>query len=323
VSIAALEVCNLSVSLSTESGHAQIVDDISFSINAGQATGLVGESGCGKSMTARAVMGLLSETGISLKSGGILVNGEDITALTRAQRRKIMGRDIAMIFQQPGTALDPVFTLGQQISAVYRRHKGGNKQHISQTMLDSLEVVGFSQPELIARSYPHQLSGGMQQLCMIAMATICKPAVLIADEPTTALDSMTRALILQQLKRLQSQSQTALLLISHDLNIIEQSCDDVCVMYCGRLVEKADCSSLFSHPRHPYSAGLMSCIPKITTIQPATINAIPGQVPAATELPLACHFAPRCDRAESHCEQYVPQLEPDHGRQFACFKPLP
>ena len=273
-------------------------------------------------MTARAIFGLIPESGASVKSGAIAVNGKDISALSKAQRRKVLGRDIAMIFQQPGTALDPVFTMGQQISSVYRRHQGGNKQQIRQAMLDSLESVGFSQPEEIAASYPHQLSGGMQQLGMIAMATICKPAVLIADEPTTALDSVTRALILQQLKRLQSQNQTAILLISHDLNIIEQNCNDVIVMYCGRLVEKANSDSLFSHPRHPYSAGLMSCIPKITTSRPTTISAIPGQVPLATDLPLACHFAPRCSKAESQCRQYVPQLESENGRQVACFRPL-
>ncbi len=319
---AVLEVKDLSVSFSTEAGHAQIVDGISFSISAGQATGLVGESGCGKSMAAMAILGLLPDNGTSVKSAGIALNGREISALTSAQRRKILGREIGMIFQQPGTALDPVFTLGQQLSAVYRRHEVGSKQQVRQTMLESLETVGFAMPEEIAASYPHQLSGGMQQLCMIAMATICKPAVLIADEPTTALDSMTSALILQQLKRLQTQNQTAILLISHDLNIIRQCCDDVIVMYCGRLVEKADCDSLFSHPRHPYSAGLLSCIPQLDAGRPDTITAIPGQVPLATELPSACHFAPRCNRVESQCRQYVPQLEPEQGRQTACFRPI-
>jgi peptide/nickel transport system ATP-binding protein len=317
-----LEVRDLSVSFNTDAGHAQIVDRISLSISAGRAVGLVGESGCGKSMTAMAILGLLPDKGISVKSAGIMINGKEMSALTPAQRRRILGRDIAMIFQQPGTALDPVFTLGQQIGAVYRRHEGGSKKQTHQTMLESLEAVGFGMPEEIAASYPHQLSGGMQQLCMIAMATICKPAVLIADEPTTSLDSMTRALILKQLKRLQTQHQTAILLISHDLNIIRQCSDDVIVMYCGRLVEKADCASLFSQPRHPYSAGLLSCIPQLGAGKPRVINAIRGQVPLATELPTACHFAPRCDRAESRCRQYVPQLEAENGRQFACFRPI-
>ena len=322
MSAPALEVRQLSVSFETESGHIKVVDGINFEIEAGQAMGLVGESGCGKSMTAMAIMGLLSVDGISVRSSGIAINGTDISAITRSKRRAILGNDISMIFQQPGTALDPVFTLGQQISAVYRRHQGGSKQQIRQTMFDSLEAVGFKEPEAIASSYPHQLSGGMQQLCMIAMATVCKPAVLIADEPTTALDSMTRTLILQQLKRLQTKHQTAILLISHDLNIIQQSCNNVMVMYCGRLVEKTDCAALFANPRHPYSAGLLSCIPQLSGSRPETIYAIPGQVPALSELPSGCHFAPRCTRAESQCRQTVPEFEAGNGRQVACFRSL-
>jgi peptide/nickel transport system ATP-binding protein len=322
MSIPALKVKNLSVWLETESGRKQVVDRISFNINAGEATGLVGESGCGKTMTALAILGLLPASGLSVESGGVEINGKDISVLNAPQRRKILGRDIAMIFQQPGTALDPVFTLGQQISAVYRRHAGGNKKHIRRTMLDSLESVGFSQAEEIAATYPHQLSGGMRQLAMIAMATVCKPAVIIADEPTTALDSSTRALILQQLKALQKLHQTAILLISHDLTVVRQSCRNVMVMYCGRVLEKTDCQSLFSHARHPYSAGLLSCIPQIAATRPSTISAIPGQVPAATDLPPGCHFAPRCNRVEPQCRQSTPGLDSEDGRDVACFRPL-
>ena len=227
-----------------------------------------------------------------------------------------------MIFQQPGTALDPVFTVGQQISAVYRRHTGGNKQNIRQAMLDSLESVGFGQVDDIATTYPHQLSGGMRQLVMIAMATVCKPAVIIADEPTTALDSSTRTLILQQLERLRTEYQTAILLVSHDLTVVRQSCRNVMVMYCGRLLEKTDCKSLFSHARHPYSAGLLSCIPQISINRPPAIHAIPGQVPNATELPAGCHFAPRCNRAEPQCQQSVPDFDIKDGSAVACFRPL-
>jgi len=298
------------------------VDNISFSINAGEATGLVGESGCGKTMTALAILGLLPATGVSLKSDGIEINGTDISTLNAAQRRAVLGRDIAMIFQQPGTALDPVFTVGQQISAVYRRHTGVNKQNIRRAMLDSLESVGFNQAEDIANTYPHQLSGGMRQLTMIAMATVCKPAVIIADEPTTALDSSTRSLILQQLEQLQTQYQTAILLISHDLRVVRQSCRNVMVMYCGRLLEKTDCQSLFSHARHPYSAGLLSCIPQISAHRPAAINAIPGQVPNATDLPSGCHFAPRCNRAEPQCQLSEPGFDIKDGSAVACFRPL-
>ena len=318
----ALKVKNLSVWFETGSARRKVVDNISFSINAGEATGLVGESGCGKSMTALAILGLLRASGASINTDGIEINGEDISTLSAAQKRAVLGRDIAMIFQQPGTALDPVFTVGQQISAVYRRHTGGNKKNIRQAVLDSLESVGFSQADDIANTYPHQLSGGMRQLVMIAMATVCKPAVIIADEPTTALDSSTRALILQQLERLRTQNQTSILLISHDLTVVRQSCRNVMVMYCGRLLEKTDCQSLFSHARHPYSAGLLSCIPQISINRPPVINAIPGQVPNATDLPAGCHFAPRCNRAEPQCQQSVPDFDIKDGSAVACFRPL-
>ena len=318
----ALNVSDLSVWFENGAARVTLVDHVSFSIDAGTATGLVGESGCGKTMTAMAILGLLPATGISVSAARIEVNGKDISKLNAAQRRAVLGRDIAMVFQQPASALDPVFTLGQQISAVYRRHTGGSKQHIRKTMLNALESVGFSQAGDIAAAYPHQLSGGMRQLAMIAMATVCKPAVIIADEPTTALDNSTRALILQQLKLLQTMHQTAILFISHDLTVVRQICRDVMVMYCGRLMETTDCESLFSHARHPYTAGLLSCIPRISARRPAPISAIPGQRPAAAGLPPGCHFAPRCNRAEAQCRDSVPALDDKNGRGAACFRPL-
>jgi len=318
----ALSVKNLSIRFDDSSGRRQVVDRVSFSINAGEATGLVGESGCGKTMLSLAIFGLLPSTGVYVESDGIEINGHDISTLSAKQKRAVLGRDIAMIFQQPGTALDPVFTIGQQISAVYRRHNPGDKTKTRQAMLDALEDVGFGELEEIAASYPHQLSGGMRQLAMIAMATVCKPAVIIADEPTTALDSSTRLMILQQLERLRTKYQTAILLISHDLTVVRQSCSDVMVMYCGRLLEKTDCQSLFTRARHPYSAGLLSCIPQIGNSRPDGINAIPGQVPAATDLPRGCHFAPRCNRAESACRQSVPDFHYENGKGVACFRPL-
>ena len=322
MSLPALKVNDLSVWFETGSGRKQVVDSISFSIARGESTGLVGESGCGKTMTAMAILGLLPVSVASVRSGSIEINGKDISVLNAAQRRHVLGRDIAMIFQQPGTALDPVFTIGQQISAVFRRHSGGSKKHIRKAMLDSLETVGFSQPEEIACAYPHQLSGGMRQLAMIAMATVCKPAVIIADEPTTALDGSTRALILQQLEQLRTQHQTAILLISHDLTVVRQSCRNVMVMYCGRLLERTDCRSLFSHARHPYSAGLLSCIPQLGATRPTRISSIPGQVPVSTDLPPGCHFAPRCERTEPRCRKSVPGFASENGREVACFRPL-
>ena len=318
MSTPALKVTDLSVWFQAGEQRRPAVDDISFSINPGEATGLVGESGCGKTMVALALLDLLPE-GFRADSTAIEINGRDIDV---NNRRRALGRDIAMVFQQPGTALDPVFTLGQQISAVYRRHVSNDRVRVRNAMLSSLENVGFSQPEKVAASYPHQLSGGMQQLAMIAMATVCKPAVIIADEPTTALDSGTSALILQQLKQLQAVNQTAILFISHDLSVVSQSCNSVMVMYCGRLMEKTDCKGLFSHARHPYSAGLLSCIPQVTGTRPPAIKPIPGQVPAAGCLPPGCHFAPRCPRAESRCRQMVPPFEFDEDRGVACFRPL-
>lgn len=322
MSIPALKVKNLSVWFETPSGPLPVVEDISFIINQGDATALVGESGCGKTMTTMAILGLLKASGVSVWAAAIEVNGKDIYNLNDKQRRAVLGRDIAMIFQQPATALDPVFTMGQQISAVYRRHYGGSKRQVRQTMLETLESVGFSRVEEIAAAYPHQLSGGMRQLAMIAMATVCKPAVIIADEPTTALDSSTRTLILQRLKHLQTLHQTAILFVSHDLTAVRQICRDVMVMYCGRLMETTDCQSLFSHARHPYSAGLLSCIPRISATRPAPIHSIPGQVPAAIDLPPGCHFAPRCTRAEAQCRILVPELDDENGRGAACFRPL-
>ena len=322
MSTTALNVKDLSVWIETALGRRRVVDNISFSIKAGAATGLVGESGCGKTMTAFAILGMLPAAGATIEAATIEINGRDISRLATPQRRSILGRDVAMVFQQPGTALDPVFTIGQQITAVHRRHERGGRNNNQKAMLDSLAQVGFDQPGKIAAAYPHELSGGMRQLAMIAMATVCNPAVLIADEPTTALDSGTRAMILQQIKRLQTDNGTAILLVSHDLSVIRQSCDNVMVMYCGRLLEKTDCQSLFAHARHPYSAGLISCIPQISARAKSGIKAIPGQVPAPSALPPGCHFAPRCDRAVPQCEQSVPVFEPGNEQDVACFRPL-
>jgi len=322
MSVAALNVKDLSVWIETESGRRRIVDNISFSIKAGEAVGLVGESGCGKTMTAFAILGTLPVAGATVECAAIEINGRDISTLSGLQRRSVLGRDIAMVFQQPGTALDPVFNIGQQITAVHRRHVGGGKNKNRQAMLDSLSQVGFNQPIKIAAAYPHELSGGMRQLAMIAMATVCNPAVLIADEPSTALDSGSRALVLQQINRLQTDHGTAILMVSHDLSVIRQSCQNVMVMYCGRLLEKTDCQSLFNHARHPYSAGLISCIPQVSATAPFRVKAIPGQVPGPSALPPGCHFAPRCERAVVQCEQSVPGFAADSSHSVACFRPL-
>ncbi len=322
MTVPALKVSNLSVTLNTRTGVRTLVDNISFELQPGEAGGLVGESGCGKTLTAFAILGQLPGADMQVSSSAIDINGKDIAGLTGRQRRQVSGRDIAMIFQQPGRALDPVFTLGHQIEDVYQRHIGGNKKIVRQAALDSLAAVGFEQPDKIAAAYVHQLSGGMRQLVMIAMATVCKPAVLIADEPTTALDIVTRSLILQKIGQLQKAGNTAVLMISHDLSVIRQLCQQVMVMYCGRIVETAQCAQLFAHPRHPYSAGLINCIPDINAAQAGNISTIPGRVPSMGALPKGCHFEPRCSRAVAECSQAAPPMKQEEGSCFACYRPL-
>lgn len=322
MSTAALKVSHLSVWIDTPGGRRTLVDDISFELKAGEVAGLVGESGCGKTMTAFAIFDQLPAAGMQFKSAGIEVNGQDISTMRRGEQRQILGRDIAMIFQQPGTALDPVFTIGHQIEAVYNRHIKGARKAGAKAMLNALAGAGFNQPEKIANAYPFQLSGGMRQLAMIAMATVCRPAVLIADEPTTALDISTRSMILHQLKRLQNESNMAILMISHDLSVIRQMCRNVMVMYCGKLIEAAPGDQFFTHPRHPYSAALINCIPDIRSGRKSNISIIPGRVPAMTELPNGCYFEPRCSFSDSGCALKAPALEQKNGTSVACFKPL-
>lgn len=321
MSTAVLEVSKLNIRL-TSGGHwKQVVEDFNLTLEAGETVGLVGESGCGKTMTAMAIMGLLPATAARISCAQLSIKGQDTLGLDGSQRRAILGRDISMVFQQPSTALDPVFTIGQQINRVYRRHIGGGRADVNQAMLESLSEAGFDDPGSIASAYPHQLSGGMRQLAMIAMAMVCKPAVIIADEPTTALDAESNHLILEQLKTLQSRHGTAILLISHDLSSVRNICSRVMVMYCGRIVEKASAPSLFSNPKHPYSAGLLSCVPGIDEGQPEPVQPIPGQVPA--QLPDGCHFAPRCSRAAPECSKSAPRLDPAGPGTAACFRPLP
>ena len=258
-----LSIRKLSVSTPQQDGLPAIVDQVSFDLNAGEILAVVGESGCGKTKTAEAIMGLLSGEAWKVQADAIELDGSNLAALTEAGWQKIRGRKISMIFQEPLTALDPVFTAGSQLCSVFGRHRGKTGREARESSVDMLKQVGFADPGRIMRSYPHQLSGGMRQRVMIAMAMACRPRVLIADEPTTALDVTTQAQVLSQLTRLGRESGTSILLITHDLGVVAQYCDRALVMLDGRIVEQATVKDLFARPRHPYTRKLLACVPGI------------------------------------------------------------
>jgi peptide/nickel transport system ATP-binding protein len=254
----ALKVRNLSVSFHGETGPEPVVDGISFDLYAGEIVGLVGESGCGKSVTARALMGLIPDRVAKTDYSSLSLAGTEISRLNNKGWQTIRGNEIAMVFQEPSTALDPVFTIGDQINHVLRRHLGISRTDARQKTLEALKQGGFTQAEEAYSAYPHQLSGGMKQLAMISMAMATRPRVLIADEPTTSLDVSTQSLVIDQLKQLRDTCATAILLVTHDLGVVAQSSSRVMVMYCGRLVEQSSYADLYHHPRHPYSQGLLA-----------------------------------------------------------------
>lgn len=324
----ALSVSKLSVSFGAGPVPARAVDGISFDLMAGEVVGLVGESGCGKSMTAAALMGLLSSPPATVTSEHIRLGDQDLSQMDETTLGKVRGREMTMIFQEPLTALDPVFTIGNQLSAVIRRHMGGTRKSARSASVEMIERVGISDAERICRSYPHQLSGGMRQRVMIAMALVCRPKVLLADEPTTALDVSTQAQVLAELVDLGRQSGTAVLLITHDLGLVAQYCDRAMVMYCGRIVEESATNELFASPAHPYTAGLLAAVPRLGREAVRRVRAIPGTVPELTALPAGCHFAERCGQAADKCRDSVPRLQAveaklaESERRHACFYPI-
>jgi oligopeptide/dipeptide ABC transporter ATP-binding protein len=303
-----LSVRNLSVSLQTACEQVQVVDRLSFSLRSGEILGLVGESGCGKSITAAALMGLIPPVAGKSAAEHIQLGDTDLAKLDEAGLRRIRGSGISMVFQEPLTALDPVFTIGSQLSIVIRRHRGESRRQARDSSIDMLNRVGMADAPRIMKSYPHQLSGGMRQRVMIAMAMACHPTVLIADEPTSALDVTTQTQILEQLRELGQSFGTAILLITHDLGVVAQACDRALVMYCGRIVEEAPVGTLFSEPAHPYTAGLLAAVPRISNGEVQRVRAIPGRVPHPAELPAGCHFADRCSRTDGQCRKQSPQL---------------
>ena len=295
-----LEVRHLTTSFATQRGEVRAVDDVSFTLDAGETLCLVGESGCGKSVTALSLMRLIAKPG-RITSGEILFNGNDLTRLTEAEMRKLRGDDLGMIFQDPMTSLNPVFTVGEQIAEAIRLHRGVSKKEAWHQAIEGMRDVTIPAPELRAKNYPHEMSGGMRQRVMIAMALACDPKLLIADEPTTALDVTIQAQILDLLNELKAKRNLALLLITHDLGVVAEIADRVAVMYAGQIVEEAPVRALFAQPRHPYTAGLLRAVPRLGSEQ-ARLQTIEGVVPNLLALPVGCRFAPRCEHRQAACE---------------------
>jgi len=311
-----LQVDNLHVSFFTDRGELRVVENVDFNIHAGETLALVGESGCGKSVTALAIMGLLEQSG-RIKQGSIKLKEQELVGLSNKEFQKIRGRRIGMIFQEPMTSLNPVFTIGNQISEVLTHHFKMTKREARLEVLSLLEKVGISSPRQRIDQYPHEFSGGMKQRVMIAMALACQPDLLIADEPTTALDVTIQAQIMRLLKQLQDDMGMAILLITHNLGVVAHFAQRLVVMYAGEIAEQADVYSLFKNPLHPYTQALLKALPRPGH---GRLAAIEGTVPKPEEFPVGCHFCTRCQKVMERCSQQSPQLkqqEPKH--QVACW----
>lgn len=313
-----LDIDNLQTSFFTKELEVKAVNGVSFSLPKGQTVGVVGESGSGKSITALSLLQLVEHPG-EIVGGKITFKGENLLEKSTAQMRKIRGKEISMIFQEPMTSLNPTYTVGQQINEAFQIHEGLSKKEAFKRSIEMLELVGIPSPEKRVHQYPHELSGGMRQRVMIAMALACKPELLIADEPTTALDVTIQAQILELIKELQHELGMSVLLITHDLGVVADTCDHVAVMYTGRIVEYADVRTIFNNPKHPYTVGLLNSIPPHDYDVEGDLPVIKGNVPSPAEMPTGCTFAPRCPFASDICKQ-TPSLETDeNGNQVRCW----
>jgi oligopeptide/dipeptide ABC transporter ATP-binding protein len=305
-----IEIKNLRTYFKTDDGIARAVDDVSFSVYPGETLGIVGESGCGKSVTSLSMMKLIPQPPGYFAGGEILYRGRNVLDIPERDMREIRGNKIAMIFQEPMTALNPVFTIGNQIEEAIIVHQGLNAKDAREKTIEMLKLVSIPSPEQRVDDYPHQLSGGMRQRIMIAMALSCDPEVLIADEPTTALDVTIQAQILGLIQKLQKELNLAVIMITHDLGVIAGICDRVIVMYAGQIVEIGSVHDIFKKPQHPYTKGLLASIPKMGKNRDTqTLYNIKGMVPSATEFPEGCHFNPRCELVTDKCRVENPELE--------------
>jgi peptide/nickel transport system ATP-binding protein len=314
-----LEIHNLTTSFFTRAGVVTAVDNLSLRLRKGRVLGLVGESGCGKTVTALSILNLVPLPG-KIVSGKIFFEGRDLLALSARELRDIRGAKISMIFQEPMTALNPVFTVGNQIAEVLTAHAGATKKQALDSAVGLLQSVGIPSPEKRVHEYPHQLSGGMRQRVMIAMAIACKPSLILADEPTTALDVTIQAHILELLGSIQAEMGLAMVLVTHDLGLIAERAHEVAVMYAGRIVEQAETKELFANARHPYTRGLMASIPKPGAERRTRLRTIAGTVPRPQDLPTGCKFAPRCDAKTTRCEIEPELIEVKPGHLVRCWE---
>ena len=321
--MALLELKDLHTFFRTKKGIVKAVNGVSYSVEAGRTLGVVGESGSGKSVSAMSILQLLDGNGY-IDSGEILFEGRDLTKLTEKEMYSVRGNDISVIFQEPMTSLNPVFTVSRQVSEPFIIHQGMTKKQAAAKVIEMLADVKIPNPHIVAKQYPHQLSGGMRQRVMIAMALACKPKLLIADEPTTALDVTIQAQILKLMNELREKNGTAVLFITHDLGVINQMADNVAVMYCGQVVEYAPAGTIFhkNEYSHPYTEGLMLSIPRLDTPAGVRLESIPGAVPHPLNLPKGCKFAPRCKYCQKRCLEEEPELvNVSEEQQVRCFYP--
>ena len=312
-----LQVEHLCTSFFTQNAEIKAVNDVSISVPRGRIIGIVGESGCGKSMTARSIMRLLHHPG-RIVGGSIMLAGKELLELSEHEMSTVRGEEIGMIFQEPMTSLNPVMRVGLQVRETLLLHRKISPREAKAEVLRIFRKVGISEPERRYNCYPHELSGGLRQRVMIAMAMICRPKLVIADEPTTALDVTVEAQILQLMRALRDETGSGIVIISHNLGVIAQLCDYVYVMYAGRVVEQADTFDLFAHPMHPYTAGLMAAVSSLARGNGA-LEIIPGAVPNLLHLPVGCSFSPRCSKCSTHCGDVVPELrEVSSGHLVRC-----
>ena len=314
-----LEINDLCVEFRTVEGTVKAVNKLTYYLRKGEKLGIVGESGSGKSVSSLAVMKLIPNPPGKITEGSIIYNGKDLVNATEKEMQKIRGNEISMIFQEPMTSLNPIIKCGKQIAEVIRLHQGLGKKEAMEKAIEMMKAVGIANPEARAHEYPHQMSGGMRQRVMIAMALACRPHILIADEPTTALDVTIQAQILDLIRKLNEEMETSVVFITHDLGVVSELCDTVMVMYCGRIVEKTSVENLFAEPLHPYSVGLLRAIPKITK-ERDPLETIEGVVPNPTERIAGCSFWPRCPHATEKCKvDEPPMVRTGAGRYVRCW----